>query len=101
MNDAESFFVCHLDVVPVGRDPGGILILPFHDEATARGFETPLSCRSADELLAATGRYGRLEQHFLPLLVPEPMVGHADDEVGLVGGGSRGLVEQRPQAVSR
>src|SRR6266513_1617671 len=94
MNDSESLLVRHFHVMPVGWDPRRILILPLHDEAAARRLESPLSGRSSNELLPATGCNWGLEQHFLPLLVPDPMVGHADDDVRLVGRGGGRLVEQ-------
>src|SRR4051812_22742029 len=97
VHQAESFLVCHLDVMPVGRNPRGILILSFDDEASTRRLEAPLAGAATNELLAASGRNGRLEQHFLPLLVPKPVIRHADDDVRFIGCFSRRLVDERLQ----
>src|SRR6266566_4879851 len=59
--NAKCLLVRLLYIMPIGRNPGGILILRLHGEATARSFEAPLSARSAHELLAAARRDWRLE----------------------------------------
>src|SRR5205814_3133868 len=74
--------------------------LGFHCQPAAWGLESPLSIRSADKLLAAAGGDGRLEQNLLALLVPEMMVGHADDDVRHVRCLGGTLVEQRLETVT-
>src|SRR5437868_6415989 len=100
MDDAETFFVGLLDVVPIGWHPGWVFILGFHCQPAPWRLESPLSIRSADQLLATAGGDRRLEQNFLALLIPEMMVGHADDDVRHVRCLGGTLVEQRLQTVT-
>ena len=99
MNDSQSLLVSLLDIVPVGWNPRRVLIFPFHRQAAARSLEAPLSARTAHQLLATSSCNGGLEQNLPALLVPEPMVCHADDQVRNVRRFSRALVEECLQAI--
>src|ERR1700730_3210164 len=55
-HDAEPALSGLLHEMPVGRDPGGILLLRVHDEPTPRRLELPVRFASAPlQLLAASG----------------------------------------------
>src|ERR1700730_2870548 len=84
----------------IGRDPRRIFILALNSEPPARRLEAPLSRRSTHQLLAAAGCHRRIEQNLLSLLVPEPMVGHADLYVLLIRRLRCGLAHQRLEAVA-
>jgi len=81
VNDAESFFVRLLNVMPIGWNPCGVLILALHGQPAARRLESPLPIRAPDQLLATSRCHRCLEQNFFALLVPQPVIGHADDDV--------------------
>ena len=74
-----------LHEVPVGRDPGGRVLLALHRQPPARGVELPLAGAAlVDERLAAAGRDLGREQDLAALLVPETLVVDADHEIGPV-----------------
>src|SRR5690242_6599861 len=82
-NDSQPALARHLHEVPVGWNPGWVLLLRFDHQTAARSLELPPRVPARPfQHLPAPRRHLRREQHRVPLLVPQAVVLDAHDDVG-------------------
>src|SRR5215217_9565390 len=86
--------------MPVRRNPRGIDLFVLHDEPTARSLELVLlPAGTGEESLAASGCDPRIEQHLIPSLVPQLILGDAHDDEWLIRRDSRRAGNESLEAV--
>src|SRR5215212_5345949 len=86
--------------MPVGRNPRRIDLLILHNEPTTRSLELVLlPAGTGEESLAASCCDPCIEQHLIPSLVPQLILGDAHDDEWLVRRDSRRGRDQSLEAV--